>query len=89
MSKYKDHVDELDYNDIEFPVMQNQYNKIEKQNSINVNVFGYEEKQPFPIYLSKEESNKDVLNLLLITDNDKQHYVYIKNFNRFMHVPTK
>lgn len=46
-------------------------------------MFGYEEKQPFPVYISKEK-NAGTLNLLLITEGEKQHYVYIKDFNRFM-----
>ena len=46
--------DKLDYSEIEFPASVKRYNRIGKQNNINVNVFGYEEKQPFPIYLSKE-----------------------------------
>ena len=40
-----------------------QINKIEKQNKININVFGYEEKQPYPIYVSKEKY-EDHMNLL-------------------------
>ena len=48
-------IDNLDYAGIEFPVDVKQYNKIEKQNNININVFGYEEKQLFPIYVSKEK----------------------------------
>ena len=32
----------LNYKEIEFPVSQKQYNKIESQNSIRINVFGYE-----------------------------------------------
>ena len=50
------------------------YRKIEEHNSINVNVFGYEEKQFLPIYVSKQH-NKDVLNLLLITEQEEKHYV--------------
>lgn len=51
---------------MEFPVKQSQYSKIERQNNINVNVFDYVERQPFPVYLSRE-SNEDTLNVLLIT----------------------
>ena len=36
----------LDYSEIEFSVAVKQYNKIEKQNIININVFGYEDNQP-------------------------------------------
>ena len=51
----KEYVDKLDYSGIEFPVTIKQINKIEKQNNIRINVFSYEEKQPYPIYLSKEK----------------------------------
>ena len=35
-------INELNYEGIEFPVSQKHYNKAEKQNSIRINVFGYE-----------------------------------------------
>ena len=44
----------MNYEGNEFPVSQKQYNKIEKQNSTRINVFGYEKGQPFPIHISKE-----------------------------------
>lgn len=62
----KAYVNQLNCDGIGFPVTVNQYNKIEKQNSINVNVFGYEKTQKYPICISKEQYNK-TLNLLLIT----------------------
>ena len=79
---------QLNYQGIEFPVSVKHYNKVENQNSININVFGYEKKQPYPIYVSKEKFD-DVLNLLLISDDEKNHYCLIKDFNRFMHHKTK
>ena len=55
----KQYIDNLDNLNIIFPVSQKQYNKIEKQNSIRINVFGYEEKQPFPfIFLKKSSKTK-------------------------------
>ena len=51
----KQFIEGLDYTNIEFPVSQRQYNKIEKQNDIRINVFGYEKGQPFPIHISKEK----------------------------------
>ena len=51
----KNMINKLDYSGIEFPVTTKQYNKIEIQNNININVFGYKEKQPFPIHISKEK----------------------------------
>jgi len=84
----KTFINKLDYSNIEFPVEVNDYNKIEKQNNINVNVFGYQDKQKCPIYISKEKF-EDHLNLLLITNEEKQHYVLIKDFNQFMYNQTK
>ena len=84
----KEYINKLDYSGIEFPVKLNQYNKIEKQNDININVFGYENKQPYPIYVSKEKHENN-LNLLLITKDNNKHYVLIKDFNRFMFNQTK
>ena len=84
----KEYINRLDYSGIEFPVTTKQYNKIEKQNEININVFGYENKQPYPIFVSKEKYDRQ-MNLLLITENDNKHYVLIKDFNRFMFNQTK
>ena len=84
----KEFIKKLDYSGIEFPVTVKQYNKIEKQNEININVFGYENKQPYPIHVSKEKYEKQ-MNLLLITEDENKHYVLIKDFNRFMFNQTK
>ena len=81
-------IEELNYQGTEFPISVKDYTKIEEQNSINVNVFGYEDKQFYPIYVSKQNNN-DVLNLLLITEGEKKHYVLIKDFNSLMYNKTK
>ena len=75
----KKKANELNYDGVEFPVSQGHYNKVEKQNSIRINVFGYEDGQPFPINISKE-TFEDQMNLLLITKDEKKHYVLIKDF---------
>ena len=84
----KPYIEKLDYSNIEFPVNVQHYNKIEKQNSININVFGYENKEPYPIYVSKEKY-EDHMELLLVTENENKHYVLIKDFNKFMYNQTK
>ena len=73
---------------MEFPISIKDYNKIEVQNSIKVNVFGYEDKQFYPIFVS-QGSNEKVLNLLLVTEGEKKHYVLIKDFNSLMYNKTK
>ena len=81
-------INELNYERIEFPVSQKHYNKVKKWNSIRINVFGYENGQPFPIHISKE-TFEDQMNLLLITKDGKKHYVLIKDFNTFMYNQSK
>ena len=81
-------INEMNYEGIEFPVSQKHYNKVEKQNSIRINVFGYGNGQPFPIHISKE-TFEDQMNLLLITKDEKKHYVLIKDFNAFMYNQSK
>ena len=51
-------------------------------------MYCYENKLTFPVYVAdkKFENLKD---LLFVTDDDKSHYVYIRDFNRFMFYKTK
>ena len=81
-------INELNYEGIDFYLSQKHYNKVEKQNSIRINVFGYEDGQPFPINISKD-TFEDQMNLLLITKDEKKHYVLIKDFNAFMYNQSK
>ena len=59
------------------------FNKIEMKNNISINVFGYENGLVFPIYIS-DQKFEDSVDLLLLIDEDKSHYVYIKGFDRFV-----
>ena len=49
-------IEKLDYSGIEFPVSQRHYNKVEKQNSIRINVFGYEMDNHSPLTSPKRHS---------------------------------
>ena len=80
-------VETLDYRGINFPMKARDYKIVEERFNINVNVFGYENKV-FPLYVSKK-SNEQVLNVLLISNEEKSHYVFIKDFNRLMYSKTK
>ena len=51
-------------------------------------MFGYENKLVFPIYDS-DQKFEDSMDLLLLIDDDQSHYVYIKDFERFMFQKTK
>ena len=84
----KEHIKNLDYTNVTFPVTQKYYRKIEIMDNVNISVFGYEKQEPYPVYKSKEKFD-DMLNLLLITKEKEQHYVLIKDFNKFMYNQTK
>ena len=78
--------DKLDCEGIYFPISKKDYSKIELQNKIGINVFCYENKVVYPVYLSGQS---DCMDLLLISNNFVSHYVYIKDFDRFMFNKTK
>ena len=69
-------------------MQEKDFGKIEAKNNICINVFGYENELVFPIYIS-EQKFEDSMDLLLLIDDDKSHYVYIKDFNKFMFHKTK
>ena len=64
------------------------FSKIEKKNNFFINVFCYENKLTYPVYLSDQEF-ENCMGLLMISDENKSHYVYIKDFNRSMCNKTK
>ena len=81
-------LEKLDYNGIELPVQEKDFNKIELKSNICINVFGCENGLVFPIYVS-DQKFKDSVDLLLLIGNDKSHYAYIKDFDRIMFHKTK
>ena len=69
----------LNYSGVKFPVSKKDYCKISVMNNININVFCYEDKIVYPVYLSDQCFN-NCLDLLLISNRD----VYIKDFNMLL-----
>ena len=78
----------LNYDRIEFPVEEKDFEKIEVQNNICISVFGYQNELVFPIYVS-DQKFENSMDLLLLINRNKSHYVYIKDFNTFMFHKTK
>ena len=81
--KDKKFANDLDYDGVEYPVREKDFSKIETKNNICVNVFCYENKLTFPIYISDQEFEKSI-ELLLVMNKNWSHYMYIKDFDRFM-----
>ena len=69
-------------------MQEKDFSKIEVKSNICINVFGYEYDLVFPTYASVIKF-EDFMGLLLLIDYDKSHYVYIKDFDRFMFYKTK
>ena len=69
-------------------ILEKKFSKIETKSNIFINIFCYEIKLTFPIYISDQKFENSV-DLLLIIDENKSHYVCIKDFDRFMFRKTK
>ena len=81
-------VNDLDYKSIEFPVSKKYYSRIEQKNNIFINVFCCENGLTYFVQKSNEKF-KNCMDLLMITKENKSHYVYIKDFSRFVCNKTK
>ena len=81
-------VNDLDYKGVKFPVSKKDYCKIEQQNNICINAFCYKYNLAYPVHVSSKQI-ENCMDLLLITDENKSHYAYIKDFNRFTCNKTK
>ena len=64
--------EELNYDGIKFPVQDKRFNKIEIKNNICINVYGYDNRLVFPVYIS-DQKFEDSMDLLLLIYNDKSH----------------
>ena len=56
--------------------------------NIFMNVFCYENKLTFPIYISGQKFENS-MDLLLIINESKSRYMYVKDFDRFIFHKTK
>jgi len=81
--KLRKQAEKLKWDGIEFPVSLIDIDKFEKSNDLSVNVFGYEKEYVYPLRISSKQC-KRVVDLLLISDDEKQHYCVIKSLSRLL-----
>ena len=84
----KEFAKKLNFKNTKFPAKSREIHKIEKKNSINISVFGYANKERHPVYLCIKKvlcCEEKYVDLLLISEEGKRHYVLIKDFNTFMY----
>ena len=62
-------------------MQEKDFSKIEVKNNLCINVLGYENELVFPIYVS-DKKFEDSMDLMILIDDDKSHYVYIKDLDR-------
>ena len=70
--KDREVVKDVNYSGVDFPVSKKDYGKTGVLIKINANVFCYENKVVYPVYLSDKSFN-DVLDLLLISNGFTNH----------------
>ena len=62
-------VNYLNYDGVRFPVREKDFSKIEAKKNICIDVYCYEKKLPFPIYVSNQKFENSIDLLLVINEN--------------------
>ena len=88
ISKYQQYYDTFNFKDIEFPVQTDEIvlQRFEHQNpSIALCISEWKGKLS-SVYVTDKEiaEGRQMINLLLISDEEKQHYCWIKNMSRLV-----
>ena len=66
-----------------FPVSKNNFGRIANKNNVCINALCYQNDSVHLVYVSNQKF-RDSMDFLLITDENKPHYIYIRDFGRFM-----
>ena len=77
----KDFAKKHDFEDIKFQSKLETFTKLQKNFFINISIFRYENKEKYPIYVSKKCFEETHVDLLLKGEKGKMHYVFIMDFN--------
>ena len=82
ISKLKRFEKDFDWSGIEFLVSIKDIKKVEFRNQISINLLAIEGKQ---IYICRKGGNYEpIINIMLITGNNRKHYVAIKSLSRLL-----
>ena len=90
VAKYTPYENKLNWDGVKFPASLKDVTKFEANNpDISICVYRYEGKNPRPVFISKRMNKAEPtyreVDLLIIVEDEKQHYVWIKNFDTFCH----
>ena len=78
----------LNLNNIKTPVNEQDLPKIESQFNISINLFSHSNSDIYPIRITKSSLTKHI-DLLITSNAETNHYVWIKNFNKLCSKVTK
>lgn len=85
VNNLKKYEDKIDWSMLEYPVNNDMISEFEKANDIPINIYELNDnKEDIDIkiiYNHKIISNNKIINLLLIENEEKSHYVYIKSLS--------
>ena len=81
---------DLGFDKIKTPVETKDIPKIEKQFNISINLFGHNDGDIFPIVITKKvvDDTKHI-DLLVTSNEESNHYVWIKDFNKLYYSSNK
>ena len=84
ISKIKPFINNLNWENINFPPQEQDYQQLEINNkSIALNILRVNNEQKISHFYKSEfnKTRENKVTLLILTDNDKQHYLAVKRFN--------
>ena len=76
--------DGLNFEKVESPTPVSQISKVETLNNLAINVYGWENNKVIIHRISNQPPNVKRINTLIIEQDGKTHYVWIKHFNRLL-----
>ena len=71
----------LNWEGIVFPTPLQQVYRFERQNPYSINVYGWDGKKVYPLRIGKIDKDKPCINLLLLSNEETNHYCWIKNMS--------
>ena len=90
IAQYRAYLNELNTIGLSFPLPVKDVPRFESLNvDIAVNVLTFEDRELIPLYISPHRNRKHTVHLLLLTDQETQHYTLIKNLSRLVAGRTK
>ena len=75
--KMRENSETFNWKGINFSFPLNQINRFERQTQYAINVFWFEKEKVYPLRISQKESR--VIGLMLISNEETNHYCWIKN----------